>query len=178
MDLLLTLPTHTHSARRWRLRRRGMSHGSGHGNGTARGRGGGRVAYLCCAWQYSALSSWNSIEVGSSRQNCLMGRKRKRGEISFLFFGVGKSSEMIGVLGFPSGTSGWDIIEGWFSRESEFSTGFGWLWCETKEIPWKGANTLSLWNHSQEGISNYSYKMKTKENHDSVFINMNLQQYK
>lgn len=29
----------------------------------------GRVAYLCCAWQYSALSSTNSIEVGSSRQN-------------------------------------------------------------------------------------------------------------
>lgn len=52
--------SHTHTrlgGGRWRLRRRGMSHGSGHGNGTARGRGGGRVAYLCCAWQYSALSS-------------------------------------------------------------------------------------------------------------------------
>lgn len=52
-----TSHTHTLGGGRWRLRRRGMSHGSGHGNGTARGRGGGRVAYLCCAWQYSALSS-------------------------------------------------------------------------------------------------------------------------
>lgn len=33
---------------------------------------GGRLAYLCCAWQYSALSSWNSIEVGTSRHSVLV----------------------------------------------------------------------------------------------------------
>lgn len=36
-------------------------------------RRGGRLAYLCCAWQYSALSSWNSIEVGTSRHSVLVG---------------------------------------------------------------------------------------------------------
>lgn len=33
---------------------------------------GGRLVYLCCAWQYSALSSWNSIEVGTSRHSVLV----------------------------------------------------------------------------------------------------------
>lgn len=38
----------------------------------ARATTGGRLAYLCCAWQYSALSSWNSIEVGTSRHSVLV----------------------------------------------------------------------------------------------------------
>lgn len=33
--------------------------------------------YLCCAWQYSALSRWNSIDVGTGLTNCKRGRETK-----------------------------------------------------------------------------------------------------